>query len=85
MLGMEKSMCGDNFVESETTTKRVENADGSSETISVEKVEGGYIKSVSKRYKDKEGEWQYSDKRSVSMEDPFEQKSLVEKLAEFLK
>ena len=65
---------------SKTTTKRIENEDGSSIETRVEEVEGGYIKTVSKRYKNAEGEWQYKDKKSVSTDNPLEEKSLIEKL-----
>lgn len=81
MLGESKAIRSNDSVESKTVTKRTENKDGSSETITVEEVEGGFIKTTSCRYKDKEGEWQYSDKKSVHMENPLEEKSLIDKLA----
>lgn len=81
-LGGMKEMPGNNkAVESETKCIRKEFADGSSEEVKVEKVEGGYIKTVCKRFKDKEGCWQYTDEKSIHTEDPLEEKtSLAERL-----
>ena len=81
-LGGMKEMPGNNkAVESETKCIRKEFADGSSEEVKVEKVEGAYIKTVCKRFKDKEGCWQYTDEKSIHTEDPLEEKtSLAERL-----
>lgn len=57
-------------VESVVKITRKEFEDGSHEETKVEQVEGGFIKTVCKRYKDKDGCWQYSDEKSVSTEDP---------------
>lgn len=73
-------------VESESKCIRKEFADGSSEEVRVEKVEGGYIKTVCKRFKDKDGCWQYTDEKSVHTEDPLEDNaSLVDRLASIMK
>lgn len=71
-------------IETKVTTKRVENEDGSSLETRVEEVTGGFIKTVSKRYKDSSGDWQYSDERSVSLTNPLEEKSMAEKLEDFM-
>ena len=57
-------------VESVVKITRKEFEDGSHEETKVEQVEGGFIKTICKRYKDKDGCWQYSDEKSVSTEDP---------------
>jgi len=49
---------------------RKEFEDGSHEETKVEQVDGGFITTICKRYKDKDGCWQYSDEKSVSTEDP---------------
>jgi hypothetical protein len=64
-------------LESETKCIKKEFADGSYEEVKVEKVEGGYIKKVCKRFKDAEGCWQYSEEKSVHTEDPLEEKSSI--------
>jgi len=71
-------------VESKVTINRIENEDGSSIETRVEEVTGGYIKTVSKRFKDAEGNWQYKDDKSVSTDNPLEKKSLIEKLESVL-
>ena len=71
-------------VESKVTTKRIENEDGSSIETRVEEVTGGFIKTVSKRYKDDSGDWQYKDEKSVSTSNPLEEKSMAEKLEAFM-
>jgi len=71
-------------IESKMTTKRIENEDGSSIETRVEEVKGGFIKTVSKRFKDAEGEWKYSDEKSVSTSNPLEEKSMAEKLEEYM-
>jgi len=75
-------------VESVVKITRKEFEDGSHEEIKVEEVEGGFIKTVCKRYKDKDGCWQYSDEKSVSAEDPNKDNStegIVSRLESVLK
>jgi hypothetical protein len=57
-------------VESIVKITRKEFEDGSHEETKVEQVDGGFITTICKRYKDKDGCWQYSDEKSVSTEDP---------------
>ena len=57
-------------VESVVKITRKEFEDGSSEETRVEQVDGGYIITVEKRFKDKEGCWQWKAEKSVSQEDP---------------
>jgi hypothetical protein len=66
--------------ETKSWSKREENEDGSSKEVRVEEVDGGFIKIVSKRFKDDEGNWQYKDTKSVHTENPLEEKSMAEKL-----
>jgi hypothetical protein len=68
----------------ETKTQRTEYEDGSYEEVRVEKVEGGYIKTICKHFKEN-GEWQWTDTKSVSLTDPFDSLSLAEKLKEVMK
>lgn len=82
---MKSSVVDGSGTESKTTTKRVEYEDGSSISTEVEEVDGGFIKTIHKRYKDSEGEWQYSTDRSVSLTNPLEEKSMAEKLEQYLK
>lgn len=85
-LGEMKESSSNKAVESETKCIKKEFADGSYEEVRVEKVEGGYIKTVCKRFKDSEGCWQYTDEKSVHTEDPLEEKtSIVERLESVLK
>lgn len=73
-------------LEAETKCIKKQFADGSSEEVTVEKVDGGYIKTVCKRFKDSEGCWQYTDEKSVHTEDPLEEKtSIVDRLESVLK
>jgi hypothetical protein len=44
--------------------------DGSSIETRVEQVEGGWIITKEKHFKDKEGEWQWETNKSVSTTDP---------------
>lgn len=62
-------------LESVVRITRKEFEDGSSEETKVEQVDGGFIKIVSRRYKDKEGCWQYDEEKSVSTEDPMKDTS----------
>lgn len=70
-------------VESKVTTKRIENEDGSSIETRVEEVTGGFIKTVTKRYKDGD-DWEYDTKRSVSTTNPLEEKTMAEKLEQYM-
>ena len=65
-------------------TKKVELEDGTSIMTKVEKVENGYIKCVEKSIKDEDG-WKFENKKTIHTENPLEEKSLVQKLAEALK
>lgn len=56
-------------VESVVRTTRKEFEDGGYEETRVEQVDGGYIKTVCTRKK-VNGEWEYKDEKSVSVEDP---------------
>lgn len=86
MAGMKETPGNNKAVESESKCVKKEFADGSYEEVRVEKVEGGYIKTVCKRFKDAEGMWQYTDEKSVHTEDPLEDKSsLVERLESIMK
>jgi hypothetical protein len=71
-------------IESKVTTKRVQAEDGSSIETRVEEVEGGFIKTVDKRFKDDNNEWQYKCEKSVSLTNPFEEKSMADKLEEYM-
>lgn len=82
---MESAIKDGQGIESKVTIKRVENEDGSSEEIRVEEVEGGFIKTIEKRFKDSSGEWQWKIDKSVSIENPLEEKSIADKLEEFIK
>ena len=73
-------------VESVVKSTRKEFEDGSSEEIRVEQVDGGYIKIVCKKYKDKDGCWQWDEEKSVHTEDPLgDSTSLVDRLAAVMK
>lgn len=75
-------------VESVVRSTRKEFEDGSSEETTIEQVDGGFIKTVCKRYKDKEGCWQYDTEKSVSIEDPMRDESssgIAERLESVLK
>jgi hypothetical protein len=86
MADMKTPIMNNKEVESECKTVRKEFADGSSEEVRVEKVDGGYIKTVCKKYKDKEGCWQWDEEKSVHAEDPLEDKtSIVDRLAAVMK
>jgi hypothetical protein len=81
-----KSLIANHYMKQQikTTTKRVDNPDGSYEEIRVEEVIGGFIKTVTKHFKEDE-EWKWEDEKSVHMENPLEEKDLASKLEEFLK
>jgi RNA-splicing ligase RtcB len=72
---LKEAMESSKSVESTVKITRKEFEDGSSEEQKVEQVEGGYIITAEKRFKDKEGCWQYKTERSVSTEDPTMDKS----------
>lgn len=63
-------------VESVVRITRKEFADGGYEETRVEQVEGGFIKTVCTRKKIN-GEWEYKDEKSVSIEDPMKDNSSV--------
>jgi hypothetical protein len=62
-------------VESTVKITRKEFEDGSSEETRVEQVEGGYIITKECRYKNDEGEWEWKTEKSVSTEDPTQEKT----------
>ena len=64
--------------------KRVNYEDGSFEEIRVEEVDNGFIKCVTKHYKEGD-EWEYETTKTIHDENPMDEKSLVEKLEAFLK
>lgn len=61
-------------VESVVRITRKEFEDGGYEETRVEQVDGGYIKTVCTRKKIN-GEWEYKDEKSVSVEDPMKDNS----------
>lgn len=61
-------------VESVVRITRKEFEDGGYEETRVEQVEGGFIKTVCTRKKIN-GEWEYKDEKSVSIEDPMKDNS----------
>lgn len=61
-------------VESVVRITRKEFEDGGYEETRVEQVDGGYIKTVCTRKK-VNGEWEYKDEKSVSVEDPMKDNS----------
>ena len=67
-----------------TWEKREEYKDGSSNSIRVEAVDGGFIKNESRRFKKENGEWEYKDSKSIHTSNPLKEKSLVEKLQDFV-
>lgn len=86
LAGMKDMPSNNKAVESETKCIKKEFADGSYEEVRVEKVDGGYIKTVCKRFKDSEGCWQYTDEKSVHTEDPLDDnKNIVDRLAAVMK
>lgn len=79
---------GSKEVESTVKITRKEFEDGSSEEIRVEQVEGGFIKTICKKYKDKDGCWQWNEEKSVHTEDPMRDNStegIVSRLEQVLK
>ena len=79
---------GNKAVESTVKTTRKEFEDGSSEEIRVEQVDGGFIKTICKKYKDKDGCWQWDEEKSVHTEDPMRDNStegIVSRLEQVLK
>lgn len=79
---------GNKSVESTVKITRKEFEDGSSEEIRVEHVDGGFIKTVCKKYKDKDGCWQWDEEKSVHTEDPMRDNStegIVSRLEQVLK
>lgn len=79
---------GNKSVESTVNITRKEFEDGSSEEIRVEQVEGGFIKTICKKYKDKDGCWQWDEEKSVHTENPMRDNStegIVSRLEQVLK
>jgi major membrane immunogen (membrane-anchored lipoprotein) len=79
---------GSKEVESTVKITRKEFEDGSSEEIRVEQVDGGFIKTICKKYKDKDGCWQWDEEKSVHTEDPMRDNStegIVSRLEQVLK
>lgn len=79
---------GGKEVESTVKITRKEFEDGSSEEIRVEQVDGGFIKTICKKYKDKDGCWQWNEEKSVHTEDPMRDNStegIVSRLEQVLK
>jgi len=67
-----------------TWTKKVELEDGGYIMTKVEKVSNGYIKCVDKSMKDGDS-WEYKTTKSIHEDNPMEEKSIIEKLASYLK
>lgn len=79
---------GNKSVESTVNITRKEFEDGSSEEIRVEQVDGGFIKTICKKYKDKDGCWQWDEEKSVHTENPMRDNStegIVSRLEQVLK
>jgi hypothetical protein len=79
---------GSKEVESTVKITRKEFEDGSSEEVRVEQVDGGFIKTICKKYKDKDGCWQWDEEKSVHTEDPMRDNStegIVSRLEQVLK
>jgi hypothetical protein len=79
---------GGKGVESTVNITRKEFEDGSSEEIRVEQVDGGFIKTICKKYKDKDGCWQWNEEKSIHTEDPMRDNStegIVSRLEQVLK
>ena len=64
--------------------KRENFEDGSYNEVRVRQVDNGFIKSVTKHYKEGD-EWEYETKETIHTENPMEEKSLADKLESFLK
>jgi hypothetical protein len=62
-------------VESTVKITRTEFEDGGSEETRVEQVDGGYIITKECRYKNDKGEWEWKTEKSVSTEDPTQEKT----------
>ena len=67
-----------------TWEKRVDNPDGSSVSTRVEKVSNGYIKTIVTNSK-VDDKWKHDTVKSIHNENPMEEKTLVDKLADYLK
>jgi len=79
---------GNKSVESTVNITRKEFEDGSSEEVRVEQVDGGFIKTICKKYKDKDGCWQWDEEKSVHTENPMKDNStegIVSRLEQVLK
>ena len=80
---MDKAIAMEEGQEKTTWEKREEFEDGSSKEVRVEKVSNGFIQTISTRKKEGD-DWKYSDVKSIHQDNPMEEKSVVDKLAEFL-
>jgi hypothetical protein len=67
-----------------TWTKKVELEDGGYVMTKVEKVSNGYLKSIDKSMKE-DNEWKHESTKSIHEDNPMEEKSIVDKLAAYLK
>ena len=74
-IGKEEKEGSSTEVESVVKITRKEFEDGGYEETKVEEVEGGYIKTVCTRKKDKDGCWKYDEDKSVHTEDPMKDNS----------
>ena len=63
--------------------KRENFEDGSYNEVRVREVDNGFIKSVTKHYKE-DNEWEYETKETIHFENPMEEKSLADKLQKFI-
>ena len=75
MMEMNENEGSSKEVESIVRSTRKEFEDGSSEEIRVEQVNGGFIKIVTTRKKDKDGCWKFDEDKSVHTEDPMKDNS----------
>ena len=85
---MVETPMGGKEVESTVKITRKEFEDGSSEETRVEQVDGGFIVTTEKRFKNAKGEWEWKSEKSVSTEDPTLDKSsegIANRLEEVLK
>lgn len=82
-----KTSSTEKTVESTVTIKRKEFSDGGYEETRVEQVEGGFIVTVS-THKKVNGEWTWTEQKSVSTEDPNKDtsaKGIADRLASLFK
>ena len=65
-------------------SKTVNYDDGSYKEVRVKQVDNGFIKTVTKHYKEGD-KWEYDTKETIHDENPMDEKSLADKLESFLK